>query len=602
MSGPQPEISGAKDSRTKLSLALVFLAAVTVYAPTLCADFTNWDDPALVLDNPRVRGFSPETIDSWLTGSHALDVPFAEASYALDFTFWGLRPLGFHLSNVLLHALCAMLLWQLSRSLRLDLRTATTGALLFALHPAGAEVVAWVSQRRTLLAAVFLLAACLTYLRAEGRRAWPSGAACVFFFACSLLSKSVATAPLPILLPFLHKATGGRLNRPRAAVLTTSLILALGTGVVKLRSHAAEDTFQGLFGGSLASHAALVATTIGRYALKLIFPVRLSPYYDFAAGDLTLGGIALGLVLAVAAPIFSAWLLLRRPRAGVFALGAILFWLPTSNMLVPFAIPMADRYLYLPLLFLAPLAVTAVSARMPKGDPRPARLLVAVIALFGFLAAKQGTYWRSSLRLWSHAVRVEPGNPWVWQKRAYTLWKAGRPEEAVRDARVAVRILPRWLEGWETLAQAALAAGETGTAEEAFRQELGLAPNAVNAWLGIARVRARKGDARAALAAYARALEMKRDHRQAAEELAALGRSRGLAREALAALPDRPTSVWIELARGDLLSSLGRGEEADRAWREILRTRPGFEPVRDRLRRHAAPPLHNRVDAGEGPR
>ncbi len=601
MSGPQSEISRAKNSRTRLSLALVFLAAVAVYAPTLCADFTNWDDPALVLDNPRVRGFSPEAIDSWLTWSHALDVPFAEASYALDFTFWGLRPLGFHLSNVLLHALCAMLLWQLSRSLRLDLRTATTGALLFALHPAGVEVVAWVSQRRTLLAAVFLLAACLTYLRAEGRRAWPSGAACVFFFACSLLSKSIATAPLPILLPFLHKATGGRWNRPRAAVLTTSLILALVAGVVKLRSHATEDTFQGLFGGSLVSHAALVATIIGRYALKLTFPVRLSPYYDFAAADLTVGGIALGLVLAIAAPIVSAWLLLRRPRAGVFALGAILFWLPTSNVLVPFAIPMADRYLYLPLLFLAPLAVTALSARMPKGDPRPARLVVAVIALFGLLTVKQGTYWRSSLRLWSHATRVEPDNPWVWQKRAVTLLKLGRAKAAIPDARRAVRLHPHWLEGWETLAQAALGAGDAETAEEAFRQELALAPNAVNAYRGIGHARAMKGDPLAAIAAYARALDLKRDYRESAEDLAALGREKGLEREALAALPDRPTSVWIELARGDLLAALGRGDEAEHVWREILKARPGFTPAVRRLR-DGPPPLHNRVDAGKGAR
>ena len=168
-------------------------------------------------------------------------------------------------------------------------------------------------------------------------------------------------------------------------------------------------------------------------------------------------------------------------------------------------------------------------------------------------------------------------------------------------ARRAVEIEPRWLEGWETLAQAALQAGDAGTAEGAFRQQLGLAPNAVNAHRGIGRARAMKGDPHSAIAAYARALDRKRDYREAAEELATLAREKGLAREALAALPDRPTSVWIELARGDLLWSLGRVEEARRVWREILKVRPAFAPVVQRLRA-GPPPLHNRVDAGKGAR
>jgi tetratricopeptide (TPR) repeat protein len=271
-------------------------------------------------------------------------------------------------------------------------------------------------------------------------------------------------------------------------------------------------------------------------------------------------------------------------RAGVLALGAILFWLPTSSVLVPFAIPMADRYLYLPLLFLGPLAALAAERAPAPGRTVLTRLgMPVIVVLFALLTANQSAVWQSSLALWSRAVQVQPENPFARQKLAYTYWKEGDLPSALRQARRSVRIYPYWLEGWETLGQVALDAGRPQEAEDAFRQQIGLAQNVASAYVGIARARAARGQDPAALAAYAEALRRRADYKEAAERLTAFAREKGLVREALAALPTSPTSVWVELARGDLLESLGRREEAGRVWRRILLARPDFAPARERL-------------------
>jgi tetratricopeptide (TPR) repeat protein len=482
-------------------------------------------------------------------------------------------------------SIIAVLLWQLGRALSVTPWAAGSAALLFALHPAGAEVVAWVTERKTLLAAAFMLGALLAYLRAEGRSGGRWAALSIVLFTLGALGK-VAVAPFPFLLLALHRARSLRVTGPRLFVGVASLGVAMAAGIGVLHAHAAEKAGHTFFGGSPFVHIRLLAVTFGRYVSKLLFPTQLSPYYDFTARDLGVAAVGWGGLLAVAALTGTIWLLRRRDGWAFWAASALLLWLPSAGVIVPISTAMADRYLYLPLLFLAPLVALAVERWARPGRRRPATLLgMAILALLALLTVRQSTTWRSSLHLWSRAVEVQPENPWVRQKLAYTYWKEGRAPEALPHARVAVSHHPHWLEGWETLGQVALAADDLETAEGAFRQQLGLAPKAVNAFVGIARSREAQGDPRGAFEAYLQALDLKRDHRRAAERVAGLAQEHGWREEALASLPRSPTSVWIEIARGDLLASLGRREEAIRLWRRVLQTRPGLRAVRDRLER-----------------
>ncbi len=584
MADPAPPTSCAPRFSWKTAL-LIFIAATLPYATTLTAGFTNWDDPGYVLQNPDLPLASADQWRSVLTRTRMDNfAPIHILSYAIDYRFWGLRPAGFHLTNILLQGLCAILLFTLIEAVNGRPRTALLGSLIFAFHPLGVEVVAWVSERKTLLSACFMLAALLAYFRVEGSRAWRWAFVSLVLFALGLGSK-MAIAPFPLLLVVLHRVTGVRVNGARFALGFATLGLAIASGIAIMHAHTSAGHLPGLFGGSPARHFGALADNFGIYVRKLAFPIRLSPMYDFRHGA-NLNSIRLAVEGAAALGVFAtaAWLFLRRRPSALWLCGALLFWLPASSILVPIHVPIADHYLYLPLIFLAPLASLHLQEWQDRqADRRAGALVLVALLLLAALTMNQTRIWRSSLDLWSYAVSIDRDNPWARRMLAHTHLKEGRPEEAVRHARVAVMVVPRFIEAWELLGTAALRAGDLDGAESAFRSELALEPRVISPLLGIARVNAARGENRKALETTLEILRQKRDYQEAAEYLVKLARENSLAREALAGLPVAPTSAWIELARGDLLAMLGRREEARKTWRKILFSRPGFAPVLERL-------------------
>ena len=144
-------------------LGALFVALVlVVYVPALRGGF-SWDDDAYVTNNLTLRSV-PGLSRIWgqLTATPQY-YPLVFTSFWLEYHLWGLNPLGYHIVNVLLHALAAMLLWRVL--VRLQLPGAWLAAGIFALHPVAVESVAWVTERKNVLSAVFYFAAALAYLR-----------------------------------------------------------------------------------------------------------------------------------------------------------------------------------------------------------------------------------------------------------------------------------------------------------------------------------------------------------------------------------------------------------------------------------------------------
>jgi hypothetical protein len=193
-------------------IAPLAVAVVTalVFSRSLGHAFVEWDDPRLIIHNPAFRGFGWPQL-RWMMSSTLLGhyVPVTWLSFALDYSLWGLRPFGFHLTNVVLHALTAGLVSVLTtrllaRATAWPAATCTFGgvaaALLWGLHPLRVEAVSWVTGRRDVLSAFFLCLALGAWLRAidrEGppRRRWLSAAVAVY--AVALGAKSIVMmAPL----------------------------------------------------------------------------------------------------------------------------------------------------------------------------------------------------------------------------------------------------------------------------------------------------------------------------------------------------------------------------------------------------------------------
>ena len=149
--------------------ALIVAATLLVYANALGNAFL-WDDHFLVVGNTAIKHWAnvatifvhplfPDAIGSRYYR------PLQTLTYLLDYQLWGLRPWGFHLTNMLLHAGTAVLLYRLGLVVLRDARAALAGALLFAVHPIHTEAVTYVSGRSDPLAAFLMLAAALWFVR-----------------------------------------------------------------------------------------------------------------------------------------------------------------------------------------------------------------------------------------------------------------------------------------------------------------------------------------------------------------------------------------------------------------------------------------------------
>src|SRR3984957_1999983 len=148
-------------------LAAVLVAGIVavVFSPTLGCEFVNYDDPGYVTGNPHVTsGLTADSVRWAFTTAHMGNWhPFNWLSLQLDARLWGLDPRGFHLSNLLLHAANGALAFLALRSLTGAFWRSAAVALLFAVHPLRTEAVAWVSERKGILSALFGLLALWAY-------------------------------------------------------------------------------------------------------------------------------------------------------------------------------------------------------------------------------------------------------------------------------------------------------------------------------------------------------------------------------------------------------------------------------------------------------
>lgn len=401
---PPPHDAGLRghpcDSWTGLrSSVLVAAAVVLTYLGSLDGGFVS-DDVRGIRDNPLLRSLAPDNLAAIATGfDDANWIPLKVLSLAVDQHVFGPEPFGYHLTNLVLHVGCALLVLRILRVLGLSAGAALLTALLWALHPVQVESVAFMSERKNVLSAAFFLGAFLAWTRyARTRRArdWTLAA---LLFAGALLSK-MNTVVLPALCLAYEWVAGDRLDRRR--VVPTLPLFAVGALVVWI--NLAGSTVHGStpwHGGSPVVTWLSSSTVVFRYLGLVIAPVALRSYYHVplrgSPADPAVAAALAGLLLLTAVTL---WLLWRRRREGFW-----LFWFgvtlaPMLNV-VPFPALMQDRYLYLALLGLLAAPATALD-RLRGLTPRRATAALATAAALAcaLLSVRQIETWHDPLSLW----------------------------------------------------------------------------------------------------------------------------------------------------------------------------------------------------------
>lgn len=259
----------------------VFLAAVLLavtlaaYLPALFCGFI-WDDDVGIVENQNL-----ETLEGlqriWLKPSETPQGhywPLVYTSFWLEYRFWGLHPIGYHLVNVLLHAVAAILLWQILR--RLGLKGAWWAAAVFAVHPVHVESVAWIIERKNVLSGVFFLLSFLTYTHYEGNKSARLYAVSLVLFLCGMLSKSsVISLPLVLLL-WLWWRDGW--IEPRS-LLPLLPFVCVGASIAFFDVRLVQQREVIEHGLSIADRFSIAGHAIWFYLGKLIWPTGLAAVY-----------------------------------------------------------------------------------------------------------------------------------------------------------------------------------------------------------------------------------------------------------------------------------------------------------------------------------
>ena len=466
--------------------AAVALLTFVLYLPALKNDFVNWDDMAYVVNNLHIRSldwsflrwaFTDMSVSYW----H----PLAWLSHALDYAVWGLRPAGHHLTSILVHAanafLVVLLVVRLLETARemalrsgrqgLDDRFITIAAcvtgVLFGIHPLHVESVAWITERKDLLCALFFLSSVLTYtvyarVRGAGqeeRGRWTRAGAGFYLlslglFTIALLSKPMAvTIPAVLLILDWYPFERGKSLRSWLRLIGEKLpflLIALGAAAVAIAGQRAQAALVPLEGISVSSRILAAGYALIFYLEKLVVPLHLSPLYPEAGtGPGFFPRAVIALLIAGAITVFCAATFRKRRTVAAIWVCYVVTLLPVLGIVRVGTANVADRFAYLSVLspfLLAGLAAAWCWSTFGAGKAARRALLAAGIVLavvLSLVTLRQIAVWNSSLTLWDAVIAEDPsGVPLAYNNRGDAFREAGQLDRAVDDYTTTIALEP----------------------------------------------------------------------------------------------------------------------------------------------------------------
>lgn len=571
-------------------LAVAVLAFVA-HAASLANGFV-FDDHEYLFDDALVRqgltwaGF----VKAWTAFYAANWHPLTTLSFMADASLFGRQAWGYHLTNVLWHAVSAAVLCTWCRRATESGATAFVAAALFAVHPIHVESVAWISERKDVLSGFFWNLAILAYVaRAERPARFRMVPVCLCMLAGLLSKQMVVTLPCALLL-LDWWPLGRRLSWRLVAEKAPLFLLAAGFCVVALAAQKAGGAVSSTATLPLPQRFANATISLAAYPGKGVWPSELMPFYDLRLEELTTGRIALAVVVLVS--ITAAALLVRRRfPAALFGWGwYVVTILPVIGIIQIGSQSMADRYAYIPFIGLyvaagtgyAGLQMLASSFSAGRWKRRaaglPAVILAAVLAACASATVAQTRLWRDGETLWGYVLQKDPAN-WM-AHRFFTGFyqKKGEPEKAL--AHCEWLITNSWADAivWADRAAALTILGLRKEALDSCHTAIRMDPTLTSPLITLGKLRL-PADPAGAMEFFQQALRIDPDNAAALTNVGALlaGEDPAAAetcyRQAIDAQPENPEALSNY---GNLLARRGELARALDFYRQALAARPGF--------------------------
>ncbi len=567
-----------------LAILALILIPVWVFWPVLGYDFVNWDDPLLVVDNPQIKNLSPEGLKEIFLSSAKVSnyyMPLTFLSFSLDYALFGLDPGAFHRVNLLIHVLNGLLVFYFFYLLSRNAVWAFGGAALFSVHPLNVEAVAWVTERKGLLAAFFLLLSLLAYVRHLDKGTRYSYPGAILFFFLSLLSKPVGLM-FPFILFLLDYFRGRKWN---LSLICKKLPFLLGGLLFAVQAFWGQESGGAMGSRPILSVDNLPAAAYGLllYVSKFFYPAPLSVFYPYPPNPSFFYPV---LIVFWLGGIF----FLRNFREFFFGQVFFLIALLPAAKLVPFGdFVAADRLVYFPLLgffFLAGWAFSWIESRMPGRNQYRRGLvflpLVLVLGIFAEMSRERLVVWQNGEELWKNVLAVFPQVPVAHVGLGDFYVGKGRWEEGTSEYRKALDIDPRNAIALSYLGNAYRQKGRSDEAMESYKKALDIVPYS-RTYLNLGMVYEQKGMLEDAVTAYLKVLEIEPRSGQARTNLGAVYLRQGWVDMALEeqrrAVALDPSDPLIHNNLGTAYRRKGLLEEAIQSYRKAIGLNPRYAPA-----------------------
>lgn len=596
-------------------LAALVTATVLCYLPALRAGFV-WDDDVLLTNNAFVK-LPSGLFYIWASTALPDYFPLTSTSFWLEWRLWGENLLGYHLTNVLLHAASAVLLWRVLLLLRLP--GAWLAALVFAIHPVNVQSVAWIAERKNTLCMVFFLVSIFAYLRfdqdrqAAANRKWYGlslGA-----FLCALLSKT-AVVMLPVILVLYHwwqRMRGGAepsqvnssLRAPSAPASVSvvrgwvlpdlprllpffALSLVLGLVTVWFQAHRA-------IGGDPIRSADFLTRLAGAgravwfYLGKLLIPTNLSfiyPHWEIDPRSIFAWLPLAGLALVVGV----CWAFRRRwGRHALLALGwFVLLLLPVLGFVDIYFhryAPVADHWSYFGGIGIIVLVVGTGAHLFSRYRSEETVWLLPVTAVLavGWMSVatwRQAGVYQNPATLWTDTLAKNPAC-WLAHNGLGTLHaNAGNIAEARFHFAKALALKPDAVETLNNFASVLLDQGRPEEAIVYLQKALEVAPQSAMAHYNLGNAQDALGQPETAEKYYRRALELDPGHAESHSNLGCLlyaaGRRQEAIEEFIQAITLKPAYAEALNNLGAIFLEQGNTAQAESLLWDAVRSKPAY--------------------------
>jgi tetratricopeptide (TPR) repeat protein len=585
-------LPGALPLRLLAGAAIIALAVFFAYHPSINGGFIL-DDDALLTKNALIG--SPDGLyQFWCTAKAEDFWPVTNSALWIEWRLWGMNSTGYHIANLILHVAEALLIWIILR--KLSIPGAFWAAIIFAVHPVNVESVAWISQRKNMMAMLFFLLSILWYLKFFELAHRPTFGWCplaakqstthcppptthYYFwywlslaaFVLAMLSKGSAVV-LPVLLLgiiwWLHPLIKLDMVRTAPFFLVAMVLAAIN---MWFQTHGSGEVLRV---ASFSERLLGAGGVLWFYLCKALLPVNLVfiyPQWHIETGN-PLWWLPLFAALAVTAVLWRYRASWSRPFLfawGFFcvALGPVMGFTDVGFMKYSLV---ADHYQHIAIIGVIALTSAGCSAWrcLARGKAGWAATAVAIATAIALtcLTWRQNMLYHGEITLYQDTLEKN-SNCWLAHNNlGIALVETGKPQDAFDHYRQALLLRPGYHETLYNMGNAYRITGQNQQAIDCYRQALEQKPDFIDALinLGIALVQA--GRPNEAIQHYQKALEINPDlpdaHFYLGNTFKELGQSQQAIEHYRQALLLKPDYIEVQNDLGALLAQTGRVSEA----------------------------------------